>query len=92
MNAAHNLTVPAYLERSRSGTGGHVWIFFEEPLSAALARRLAAALITKAERDTGQLSLRSYDRMFPNQDTMPQKGYGNLIALPLQKGSLASSY
>gem|GEM_PF-2299082 len=90
LNAAGNLDVPAYLERSRSGTGGHVWIFFEEPLSAALARRLAEALITKAERDTGQLSLRSYDRMFPNQDTIPQKGYGNLIALPLQKVPLSS--
>ncbi|HEY9777197.1 MAG TPA: DEAD/DEAH box helicase family protein [Planktothrix sp.] len=90
MNAAHDLNVPAYLERSRSGKGAHIWIFFEEPISAALARRLAEALITKAERDTGQLSLRSYDRMFPNQDTMPQKGYGNLIALPLQKISLSS--
>lgn len=89
MDAARNLDVPAYLEQSRSGNGAHLWIFFEEPITAAIARRLAEVLITKAERDTGQLGLRSYDRMFPNQDTMPKKGYGNLIALPLQKGPLA---
>lgn len=89
MNAARNLGVPAYLEQSRSGNGAHVWVFFEEPVTAAMARRLAEALVTKAERDTGQLGLRSYDRMFPNQDTMPKKGYGNLIALPLQKVPLA---
>ena len=90
MNAARSLNVPAYLERSRSGNGGHVWVFFNEPVSAAVARRSGEALITKAHHDTGQLSLRSYDRMFPNQDTLPKKGYGNLIALPLQKGPKAN--
>jgi superfamily II DNA or RNA helicase len=89
IHAARALNVPAYLERSRSGKGGHLWIFFERPVSAAKARRLGEALITKANQDQDQLSLRSYDRMFPNQDSLPNKGYGNLIALPLQKGPLA---
>lgn len=89
LSVARKLGVPAYLERSRSGSGGHLWIFFDVPVSAAMARRLGEGLITRANRDTGQLNLRSYDRMFPNQDTLPKKGYGNLIALPLQKGPLA---
>lgn len=89
LGAARKLNIPAYLERSRSGSGGHLWIFFDAPVSAAMARRLGEGLITRAHRDTGQLNLRSYDRMFPNQDTLPRKGYGNLIALPLQKAPLA---
>ncbi len=90
IDAACRSNVPAYLERSRSGKGGHVWIFFTEPVPAAMARRLGEFLVTRAQRDSGLLSLRSYDRMFPNQDTLPRKGYGNLIALPLQKGPLAN--
>lgn len=76
--------VPAAVERSRSGNGGHVWIFFEEAIPALLARRLGAALMTGAMEHRHVLSLDSYDRMFPNQDTMPKGGFGNLIALPLQ--------
>jgi len=78
--------IPAYLERSRSGKGGHVWIFFEDATSAATARRLGCLLLTKSMNKRHQLGFDSYDRFFPNQDTMPKGGFGNLIALPLQKG------
>jgi superfamily II DNA or RNA helicase len=77
--------VPAALERSRSGDGGHVWIFFAAPIAATLARKLGTALLTRTMERRHQLGLRSYDRLFPNQDTMPTGGFGNLIALPLQK-------
>jgi hypothetical protein len=76
--------VPAVLERSRSGRGGHIWIFFEAPLPARLARRLGAAILTRTMERRYQLGLDSYDRFFPSQDTMPKGGFGNLIALPLQ--------
>jgi superfamily II DNA or RNA helicase len=76
--------VPAALERSRSGRGGHVWIFFSEATPAQLARKLGAALLTQAMDRRHQVGLDSYDRFFPNQDTMPKGGFGNLIALPLQ--------
>ena len=77
--------VPAALERSRSGQGGHVWFFFEEAIPAALARRLGSHLLTETMEGRPDIGLDSYDRLFPNQDTMPQGGFGNLIALPLQK-------
>ena len=73
--------LPAALERSRSGRGGHVWLFFEEAIPAALARRLGSHLLTEAMEDRPDIGLDSYDRLFPNQDTMPQGGFGNLIAL-----------
>jgi superfamily II DNA or RNA helicase len=76
--------VPAVLERSRSGRGGHIWIFFEAPLPAGLARKLGAAILTRTMEQRHQLGLDSYDRFFPSQDTMPKGGFGNLIALPLQ--------
>ena len=76
--------VPALLERSRSGRGGHIWIFFAAPLSARLARKLGAAILTRTMERRHQLGLDSYDRFFPSQDTMPKGGFGNLIALPLQ--------
>ncbi len=76
---------PAYIEKSRSGNGAHVWLFFEEYITAAQARMLGTALLTKAMEDRHQISFDSYDRLFPNQDTMPKGGFGNLIALPLQK-------
>jgi superfamily II DNA or RNA helicase len=77
--------VPAALERSRSGEGGHLWIFFDRAISAALARKLGCALLTRTMERRHQIGLDSYDRFFPNQDTMPKGGFGNLIALPLQK-------
>lgn len=79
------MNVPAALERSRSGNGGHVWIFFSEPIPASLARNLGSYLITETMSQHHQLGMESYDRLFPNQDVMPKGGFGNLIALPLQK-------
>ena len=78
--------IPAALERSRSGNGAHVWFFFEEPVAASLARRLGAHLLTEAMERNPDIGFRSYDRFFPSQDTLPQGGFGNLIALPLQGG------
>jgi superfamily II DNA or RNA helicase len=83
MGQIHN--VPAVLERSRSGNGGHVWIFFSEPIPAKLARRLGSYLLTKTMEQRPEIGFDSYDRLFPSQDTLPQGGFGNLIALPLQK-------
>lgn len=76
--------IPAVVERSRSGNGGHVWIFFAEPVPAGLARRLGAHILTETMDRAPDLGFESYDRFFPNQDTMPAGGFGNLIALPLQ--------
>jgi hypothetical protein len=70
---------------SRSGNGAHAWIFFADRVSARDARRLGTAIISHTCARTRQLKLSSYDRLFPNQDTMPKGGFGNLIALPLQK-------
>jgi len=81
----HKLKVPASLERSRSGHGGHVWIFFERAIPATAARKLGCAILTRTMESRHQVGLDSYDRFFPNQDTMPKGGLGNLIALPLQK-------
>lgn len=81
------LPVNAALERSRSGRGGHVWLFFEEAVPAALARRLGSHLLTETMERRPDLGFDSYDRLFPSQDTLPQGGFGNLIALPLQKAS-----
>ena len=78
--------VPSALERSRSGHGGHVWIFFAEPLPAMLARRLGAHLLTETMQRNPDIGFESYDRLFPSQDTVPDGGFGNLIALPLQYG------
>ena len=77
--------VPAALERSRSGNGGHVWIFFSEPVPARTARQLGAAMLTETMERRPEIGFASYDRFFPSQDTMPVGGFGNLIALPLQR-------
>lgn len=87
LEACRRLHVPAALERSRSGHGGHVWLFFEEAVPAALARRLGSYILTETMEGRPDIGLDSYDRLFPNQDTLPQGGFGNLIALPLQKES-----
>lgn len=79
------MNLAASLERSRSGQGGHVWLFFSEPVPAGLARRLGATFLTDTMERRPDVGLDSYDRFFPNQDTLPQGGFGNLIALPLQK-------
>lgn len=87
LETAKGITVPVALERSRSGNGGHVWIFFESPMPAVLARKLGSAILTSTMDRRRQIGLDSYDRFFPNQDTMPRGGFGNLIALPLQRAS-----
>lgn len=83
--SCHELGVPVAIEISRSGAGAHAWIFFSSAVPARDARRLGSAIISHTCARTRQLKLESYDRLFPNQDTMPKGGFGNLIALPLQK-------
>lgn len=85
LQSCEELNIPASLEISRSGNGAHIWIFFSGAVHAREARMLGAALISHACSRTRQLAFASYDRLFPNQDTMPKGGFGNLIALPLQK-------
>ncbi|WP_340020776.1 DEAD/DEAH box helicase family protein [Paenibacillus sp. FSL K6-1096] len=78
--------IPALLERSRSGNGGHIWIFFSQKIEAATARRFGMTLLSLTMNHRYQIGMESYDRLFPNQDTLPKGGFGNLIALPLQGG------
>ncbi|HUD01985.1 MAG TPA: DEAD/DEAH box helicase family protein, partial [Rhabdochlamydiaceae bacterium] len=78
------LEIPAVIEKSRSGNGAHVWIFFEEPIVASVARKLGFVILQQAKKKVQTSGFDSYDRFFPNQDTMPKGGFGNLIALPLQ--------
>src|SRR6266566_6764114 len=79
------MDVPAGLERSRSGRGGHVWLLFEEAVSATLVRKVGSHILTETMERRPDIGFDSYDRFFPSQDTLPHGGYGNLIALPLQK-------
>src|SRR5271166_1156472 len=81
--------LPAAVERSRSGNGAHVWFFFSSPVPSAAARKMGCYLITETMSRRHELSMESYDRLFPSQDTMPRGGFGNLIALPLQHGPRA---
>ena len=77
-------SIPYAIERSRSGNGAHVWIFFEDVLPAYKARQVGSAILTEAMNRNGRMSFKSYDRFFPNQDYLPEGGLGNLVALPLQ--------
>ncbi len=79
---SHGLS--AYPEKSRSGRGSHVWIFFDGPVAASSARNAGSYMITETMERRHQLTMKSYDRIFPNQDTLPKGGFGNLIACPLQ--------
>jgi superfamily II DNA or RNA helicase len=85
LNICNGYGVPAYLERSRSGNGGHVWIFFSAPVTATSARQLGIRLLKQTMVLRAEIDLASYDRFFPSQDFLPKAGFGNLIALPLQK-------
>lgn len=84
MTVCQEWQIPAYTERSRSGKGAHVWILFSEPVKAKTARQLGNTILTDAMERDGKLSFKSYDRFFPNQDFLPEGGFGNLVALPLQ--------
>jgi len=85
LNMCSEVNVPAYLERSRSGNGGHVWIFFSRFVPAVSVRQLGMRILRKTMDARADLDLGSYDRFFPSQDFTPKGGFGNLIALPLQK-------
>jgi len=85
-NTARRFGLPALIERSRSGNGAHVWFFFSAPVAAATVRKVGCHLITATMALHHELGMDSYDRLFPSQDTMPRGGFGNLIALPLQRG------
>ncbi len=83
-----NYNIPAYLERSRSGKGGHIWVFFDQPYPAFRSRKIFISIL----QESGIFSIfdksSSFDRLFPNQDYLSGKGFGNLIALPLNKHTL----
>ncbi len=83
--AARDMGIEVCIERSRSGKGSHAWIFFSEPIAARIARQLGTLILTRAMTRRHHIGFESYDRFFPSQDTMPKGGFGNLIALPLQK-------
>lgn len=83
-----NNDINALVERSRSGKGAHIWLFFAEPVQASIARKFGTALLTKGAQSVNQKNFKSYDRMLPAQDHMPEGGLGNLIALPLQGQAL----
>jgi hypothetical protein len=94
LDVCHRVEIPAALERSRSGNGAHVWVFFDGEIPASTARSLAASLLREAMAARAELDLSSYDRFFPSQDFMPKGSFGNLIALPLhgeclQRGTTA---
>lgn len=83
--AARGEGVPAAVELSKSGRGAHVWVFFAAPVTASVARAMGTVLLREAMVLRGTMDLKSYDRLFPNQDVMPEGGFGNLIAAPLQR-------
>jgi len=86
LDTCRRMDLPAALERSRSGHAGHIWLFFDQAIPATLARKLGSHLLTETMDRRPGIGLDCYDRLFPNQDTLPQGGFGSSIALPLQKG------
>lgn len=79
------LGIDVAVERSRSGQGAHAWIFFDGKVPARLARNVGTLILSRCLETRRQLSMKSFDRLFPSQDYVPKGGFGNLIALPLQK-------
>lgn len=77
--------IPVYTERSRSGNGCHLWFFFKEEIKASVARKFGTMILNLAMEECGDIKFNSYDRLFPSQDFLQKDGFGNLIALPLQK-------
>ena len=90
VNTCKNYDVPIYAERSRSGKGYHLWIFFTEKVSALKARKLGSFLLSKTLENSEGVSLKTFDRMFPSQDYLPKGGYGNLIVLPFQEEAMVN--
>ena len=77
------------IERSRSGRGAHVWLFFDKPIAASVVRKFGFALLDKGAEQVNLKSFKYYDRMLPAQDSLPDdSAVGNLIALPLQGKAL----
>ena len=77
------------VERSRSGRGAHIWIFFDKPIAASFVRKFGFALLDKGAEQINLKSFKYYDRMLPAQDSLPKdSAVGNLIALPLQGKAL----
>ena len=85
MKVCHDNNIPVYAERSRSGEGCHLWFFFEGEMKAAFARKFGTIILNLAMQECGNIKFDSYDRLFPSQDFLQKDGFGNLIALPLQK-------
>lgn len=85
VKTCRKMDLPVAVERSRSGEGAHIWFFFKAPVVARVARQLGCFLITETMTNRHELPMTSYDRLFPNQDTLPRGGFGNLIALPFQQ-------
>ncbi len=85
MSICNDYCIPVYAERSRSGQGCHLWFFFESEVKASLARQFGTAILDLAMQACGNIKFDSYDRLFPSQDFLQKDGFGNLIALPLQK-------
>lgn len=87
LDACRDAGLPAVLERSRSGDGGHVWVFFSGQVPAADARKVGAAMLRRAMASRVEIDLSSYDRLFPSQDVMPKGSFGNLIAFPCKEAA-----
>jgi superfamily II DNA or RNA helicase len=88
LKACNEKNIPAYLERSRSGNGGHIWIFFEQPYPTIRSRKIFISILEQSGAFSVFDKSSSFDRLFPNQDFLSGKGLGNLIALPLFKKTL----
>jgi superfamily II DNA or RNA helicase len=88
LNACKEQSIPAYFERSRSGNGGHVWVFFDRAYPAIRSRKIFISILEQSGAFSMFDKSSSFDRLFPNQDFLSGKGLGNLIALPFFKPAM----